>query len=113
MRTVYLERQTALLQAVRTMLGGLVDAKAEASGLHLVGWLPAGTNDAAISDTLLAAGIECPPLSRHAIGIRPRPGLLLGYAAFTPEALRRAVREMAAQLTRCRISPRADARNPR
>ena len=75
-----------------------MDAQAAVAGLHLVGWLPAGTDDAAVSDALLRRGIECPPLSHYAIGSRPRSGLLLGYAAFTPEMLRRAVRELAAHL---------------
>ena len=98
MRTVYLERQTTLVQTISTTLGGVVDAQAAVAGLHLVGWLPAGTDDAAVSDALLRRGIECPPLSHYAIGSRPRSGLLLGYAAFTPEMLRRAVRELAAHL---------------
>jgi len=106
MRTVYLERQAALLQAVRASLDGVVEAHATDAGLHLVGWLPDGTNDAAVADALLHAGLECPPLSRHALGSRPRPGLLLGYAAFTPDMLRRAVREMAARLRTLRIPRR-------
>lgn len=97
-RTAYMERQAVLLQAAHGMLDGVVDVRPTEAGLHLVGWLPAGTSDAAISTALLQAGIECPPLSRHSIEVRPGPGLLLGYAAYNPAEVRRAVRDMAARL---------------
>jgi GntR family transcriptional regulator/MocR family aminotransferase len=98
MRMAYFERQTILLKAAQDMLEGVLDVRPAAAGFHLVGWLPAGTNDTAISTALQKAGIECPALSRYSIRTRPGSGLMLGYAAFSAQELCRAVRALAAQL---------------
>lgn len=98
MRMAYIERQMTLLKGVRGMLEGVLDIGPAEAGFHLVGWLPMGADEGAISTVLQNAGVECPALSRYSIRIRLRPGLMLGYAGFTPQELGRAVRTLAAQL---------------
>jgi len=49
MRGLYAERQEALLAALGARLGGALEAAPDDAGMHLVGRLPAGADDAAIS----------------------------------------------------------------
>ncbi len=98
MRTLYAERQEALLRAARRELGGLLEVAPAETGLQLVGWLPEGCDDRAVSEAARAAGVETAPLSAyHAVSTRRR-GLLLGYAGFEPRLIRDGVRRLAAAL---------------
>ena len=67
--------------------------------MHLVGWLQPGEDDRAISVRLEEHGIEAPPLTRYALGPPARGGLLLGWAAYSPEDMEDAARRMAAALS--------------
>jgi GntR family transcriptional regulator/MocR family aminotransferase len=98
MRMAYMERQSTLLKAACDRFECMLDVRSSEAGLHLIGWLPPKSNDTDIAKMLLKAGIECPPLSRYTIKARPPPGLLLGYAAFTPQQIVQATRDMAAKL---------------
>ncbi|MBP2476397.1 GntR family transcriptional regulator/MocR family aminotransferase [Crossiella equi] len=64
-----------------------------AAGLQLVVRLPDGADDVAVSERLAQAGIHAPALSgyAHAPLPAPYPGLVLGYAALSPDQLREAV----------------------
>lgn len=58
-------------------------------GMNLVGFLPAGSDDAAWSRLLESEGFDVPSLSHYAI--QPTdPGLVFGFTAFSPEKLRQA-----------------------
>ena len=50
MRTLYAERQEALLAAGRRELAGLIELEPCQSGMKLVGWLPPGVSDTAVRD---------------------------------------------------------------
>lgn len=94
-RTLYAERQAALLGAAAALDGRLTFAP-DPAGLHLVGWLPASADDAVAADSARQAGIEAAPLSRFyaapkSESIARRGALLLGYAAFDSSALRAGV----------------------
>lgn len=94
-RALYAERQATLLAEARSELGGLITLAPDAAGLHLVGWLPEGVNDATASAAALAAGVETLPLSRCMLepSDRIRRGaLLLSYAGFDNTAIRMGVR---------------------
>jgi GntR family transcriptional regulator/MocR family aminotransferase len=81
MRGVYAERQQDLIDALRAECDGLVEASPAGSGMHLVGWLPAGVDDADVSRRAGARGVDAIPLSAFAVGRGAgRPGLVLGYA---------------------------------
>jgi GntR family transcriptional regulator/MocR family aminotransferase len=98
MRHLYAQRQEALVGAIRRSLGDRLEVQPTGAGMHLVGWLGEGLDDAAISATLWEAGVEAPPLSRYAL-VRPaRGGLLLGWAGYTPEAIESSVRRLAGEL---------------
>jgi GntR family transcriptional regulator/MocR family aminotransferase len=98
MRTLYAERQGALLAAARRELGGRLEVEPAGTGLHLVGWLPEGCDDREVSQAAWEVGVEVPPLSGYCLQRQRRPGLLLGYAAVTPRQIRDGVRRLAGVL---------------
>jgi GntR family transcriptional regulator/MocR family aminotransferase len=98
MRTLYAERQTALLAAVRRELDGCLSVAPAEAGLHLVGWLGEGEDDRVASRRAAAHGVETPPLSAYQIERGKRGGLLLGYAASSPREIRDGVRRLALAL---------------
>lgn len=80
MRTLYEERQHMLLAAGRRRLRGLMELQPADTGMHVVGWLPRGVNDAAVSRACSAAGVEASPLSAYALEAKMPPALTLGYS---------------------------------
>jgi GntR family transcriptional regulator/MocR family aminotransferase len=98
MRRLYAERQRALVDAAEGMLDGLLEVRPSGAGLHLVGRLPDGADDAGVSGRLAACGVEAPPLSAHRLSAAGAPGLVLGYAAFDGAAIRGGVECLAGVL---------------
>ncbi|QFU86259.1 PLP-dependent aminotransferase family protein [Amycolatopsis sp. YIM 10] len=100
-RRLYRQRRDALLDALATALPDWHPVGI-AAGLHLVVRLPDGTDDAEVHRALAERGIYAPALSdyAHSSAGRPFPGLVLGYAASSPDRLRAAVAEMAEVTTR-------------
>jgi GntR family transcriptional regulator/MocR family aminotransferase len=89
-------RRDALLTALREYLPG-ARVQGVAAGLHLVVSLPDGVDDEAVAARAQAAGVAVQPLSYHRLRPGP-PGLVIGYAAVTPDRLRAGVRLLAAAL---------------
>jgi GntR family transcriptional regulator/MocR family aminotransferase len=98
MRTVYVERQTVLVEAAQTHLSGLLELSPTEAGLHMMGWLPAGLDDRAVARHLLSREVEAPALATYSLTGQLRPGLVLGYAGLRPGEIRRGVRQMAVGL---------------
>jgi GntR family transcriptional regulator/MocR family aminotransferase len=98
MRSLYAERQDALVRAARRALTGLLEVAPSETGLHLVGWLPRGVDDRAASRAAAAAGVEVPPLSVYRVRPSRRGGLLMGYGGVNPRQIRDGVRALAAAL---------------
>jgi GntR family transcriptional regulator/MocR family aminotransferase len=97
-RTRQRGRRDALLAALREHLPH-AHVHGVAAGLHLlVGFPDRGdgrtVDDAAVADRALAAGVAVQPLSYHRLRPGP-PGLVIGYAAATPDRLREGVRRIA------------------
>lgn len=93
-RSAYRRRRDALLSAVATHLPSWQPIGV-AAGLHVVLRLPAGVEDSVVSQRLADHGIHAPALSAYT-RTGTYPGLVLGYAATTPDRLRDVVREIAA-----------------
>jgi GntR family transcriptional regulator/MocR family aminotransferase len=85
-------RRDALLAALAAHLPGGT-AHGVAAGLHLLVTLP-GIDDADVARRAGEAGVRVHPLSAHRMGSGP-PGLVIGYAANTPDRLHEAVRRIA------------------
>jgi GntR family transcriptional regulator/MocR family aminotransferase len=95
MRALYVERQEALVTAAQRHLGWL-EVAAYPTGLHLIGWLPAGVDDREVSRRAAELGVEAPPLSAYRMTPGARGGLVLGFAGSDPGRIRQAVRKLAA-----------------
>lgn len=94
MRTLYAERQNILVSRARIYLKNLIEIDPSDVGLHLVGWLPPGVDDRAVSDHLLNDGIYAPPLSYFSLEPLEQGGLVMGYAAVDEQDMVAAVRQM-------------------
>ncbi len=93
-RRRYPERRNALVAAVVAGLSGARIGGASA-GLHLIVWLPAGSDEAAIADRAASRGVAIHTLHRDCSVVGPAgPALLLGYGLITEAAIPRAVREL-------------------
>jgi GntR family transcriptional regulator / MocR family aminotransferase len=82
------QRRDALLAALREHLPA-ARATGIAAGLHVLVTLPGDTPDTELADRATAAGVLVQPLSWHRHRPGP-PGLVMGYAALTPDRLREA-----------------------
>ena len=87
MRLLYAERAEALGDAVERHLGGLLRLPPIVMGLDASAFLDDGADDRLVAARAAAAGVETRPLSYYAVERPSRPGLLLGFAAFTPDEI--------------------------
>ena len=108
MRALYLERRSVLIKTIDEQLDGLLETWDTEAGMHTIGWLPAHVNDTEIVTEAAQAGLNVVAVSSFALRPLSRGGLLLGYAAFTPAAIRKAVRELETVIRKC---VRASARS--
>jgi GntR family transcriptional regulator/MocR family aminotransferase len=97
-RVLYAERQATLVASAERALAGVLDVRPAEAGMHLVGWLPAGVDDRAVSRLAAAQGVDTPALAAYALSPLERGGLLLGYAAIDAAQIRAGVRRLAAAL---------------
>ncbi len=98
MRTLYAQRQAALVAAAGRHLQGLLEVSPAEAGMNLVGWLPPGVDDRAAARAVEHAGLYAPPLSRYAVRPQPRGALVLGYTGLQPAQIEDGARRLAAAL---------------
>lgn len=94
MRKLYAERQAAFLDLATRYLGDRVQLEAAASGMHLIGWLPKGVSDKAVSEAAAVVGVRVAPISEYAIKKQKRGGLLFGYAGFSISEIETAMKHL-------------------
>ncbi|MCE9521635.1 MAG: PLP-dependent aminotransferase family protein [Alphaproteobacteria bacterium] len=97
-REAYTQRRDALLYALSEECGGLLTVEEGQRGLHVCTRLPPGTDDVAVSKRLREVGVVAEPLSAFYANPTADCGLLLGFAAHRPEALRAGVQKLAGVL---------------
>jgi len=98
MRALYAQRHAIFIDAARKELCGLLDVEAQDAGMHLVGWLAEGINDAAASRSAFEHGVEAPALSAYALERQARGGLLLGFTSVGTREIREGIRRLAQAL---------------
>ena len=86
MRPVYRRRRDALLAALREHAPRLEPAGI-AAGLHLVAYLPDGTDEATVIEAAAGRGLTVHGLAPYRISNAGRPGLLFGYATLDEREL--------------------------
>jgi GntR family transcriptional regulator / MocR family aminotransferase len=87
MGTICRARRDALIEAARREAPGLIEIEPAETGLHTIGWLPAGVDDRQAAAAAFDRGVEAAPLSNYCLGDCPRPGLVLGYSGCRPEEI--------------------------
>ena len=109
MRRLYAERQKALRMALRREARGLLSAEAETGGMHLIATpgprLASHLRDTDLARAARAADLAAAPLSGFYAGTGGRQGLVLGYAAFDPDTLSRAVARLAGAISGTGTAP--------
>jgi GntR family transcriptional regulator / MocR family aminotransferase len=98
MRTLYAERQAALLSAARREWSGLLEVPPADAGMHLVAWLPTGWSDREASQRAAEAGISAPPLSAYSDRAPARAALLLGYSSVNARRIQEGARRLTAAM---------------
>jgi GntR family transcriptional regulator/MocR family aminotransferase len=106
MRALYAARGAALIRAIRRQTGEALEVRSAHAGLHLVGWLPTGTDDRAAAARAAQHGVQAQPLSAHALQPPSRGGLLLGYAAVPQAEIEQGARRLAEALGGGQTHPR-------
>jgi len=90
MRRIYAGRRQTLIDALGPANRRLFTIDASPAGLMLLLRLPAGASDEALVARLAGHGIEAQSLSSHYAGRKREQGLLLSFAGFTAEELKKA-----------------------
>ncbi|MCY0997699.1 PLP-dependent aminotransferase family protein [Myxococcus sp. MISCRS1] len=98
MRVLYGRRQQALLEAARRELSGRLRLEPLHTGMHLVGWLPAGVDDGVAAARGIEAGVMTQPLSAFRVASRGPGALLLGYSCVPEDQIEEGVRLLARAL---------------
>jgi GntR family transcriptional regulator / MocR family aminotransferase len=94
MRILYMERRTALVEAVQKQMGDRLEVIGAEAGMHLVALLPRGVNDVEISKKAAELGISAMPLSTCCLRPPGRGGLILGYGGTDPQQIHDGVRKL-------------------
>ena len=95
MRGIYAERLEVMAHLVRTHLADFLEPRVPIGGLQMPCTLTGALSESVAVDTARRAGIELLGLSAlHALGT-PAPGLLMGFAAYTPAEIETAVHKLA------------------
>ena len=94
-RRIYHARRNALIEALGRWLPE-ASVSGAAAGLHLIAWLPEGSDETAIADAAASRGVAVHTLHGDCSVTAPLPpALLLGYGLIAETAILRAVEELA------------------
>jgi GntR family transcriptional regulator/MocR family aminotransferase len=79
MRMLYMDRRSALVNAIQIHLPDIAEVIGTEAGMHLVIALPPGADDVIVSKRAAEIGISATPLSTCYLKPPRRSGLILGY----------------------------------
>ena len=94
MRTLYMERRTALVEAIRRQMGGALEVIGAEAGMQLTALLPPGIDDVAVAKKAAQKGVSARPLSSCCLNPPERGGLILGYGGADVDEIREGVRKL-------------------
>lgn len=101
MRALYMERRAVMMAIIRQDMGDILDTWDAEAGMHTVGFLPPGVEDSRVAEEAAKAGLNTLPVSSFALRPLSRGGLLLGYAGFRPDVIRKGMRELELIIRKC------------
>lgn len=102
MKGLYAERRECLLSAATQILGNKLRLERTPSGLQLVGWLPDGTDEWALTRLADQQGVTVYPLSAFRLAPSEQRALVLGFAAFTKDEIKEGIQKLASAWSRAR-----------
>ena len=94
MRMLYMDRRKALIKAIGTEMGNLLEVIGDAAGMHLLALLPPGISDVAISRHAAQKRISVMPLSSCCLKPPARGGLILGYGGVNAHQIHDGIRRL-------------------
>lgn len=99
-----------LLQSLHEQMRGDIHVSEMDAGLYVAGWLRPGVTEEAVVAAAAERGVDVLPISAFYECPRRRAGLVLGYGAYPPAAIREAVKRLADAIREVRtargVSPR-------
>ena len=95
MRMLYMERQEFLQETARHHLGDKLRIESGEIGLHVVGWLQSGITEVTVSANAQEIGLMIPTVNSYTMKYIQKPGVVLGYAAFTKKEIRAGIIQLA------------------
>jgi GntR family transcriptional regulator/MocR family aminotransferase len=87
MRMLYMERRTALVEAIQDEMPNLLEVIGAEAGMHLVALLPRRVDDVAVARAAAAVGISVVPLSACSAKPPVRGGLIFGYGGVNEDQI--------------------------
>ncbi|OWV74149.1 DNA-binding protein [Rhizobium sp. N122] len=93
-RGLYAERRAILLSSLERALPEGCRIQPSDQGMHILLWLPEGTDDVQLAAQALSAGLAVRAISPMYATRPARPGLMLGFGGFLPDRLQAAVGEL-------------------
>src|SRR5260370_24631012 len=106
MRMLYMERRKALVNAIRSQMGDTLVLIGAEAGMHLVAFLPPGTDDVSVSKNAAENGLSAIPLSSCYLNAPKSGGLILRYGAVTPRQIQDGIHNLGIRGTQFKLSPR-------
>jgi GntR family transcriptional regulator/MocR family aminotransferase len=94
MRTLYGARRDALVAALRSQVGGVLQVQGDQAGVHLVATFARPADDRQVAERAARAGLWVMPLSSCYAGRATRRGLVLGYGGAEANEMGDAVRRL-------------------
>jgi len=95
MRSIYNGRLQCLLNELNTHLSDVLSFTDPSAGMHLATYFSRPVDEARLLAAAADKGLVLISLKESTMGSYDRPGILLGYAAFPEEKLRKAVKVLA------------------
>jgi GntR family transcriptional regulator/MocR family aminotransferase len=101
-RHLYATKRDLLIRTIAELWGSAVRLGPTSAGLHVVAYLPAGTDDGALARASEGQGMSVRALSTYAVGPARPPGLILSFGAASPGGIRASVAALARAIRRTR-----------
>lgn len=95
MRGIYNSRLQCLLNELDAHLSGFLSFTDPSAGMHLAAHFRRPVDEARLLQAAADKGLVLPSLREYTLGSYDRPGILLGYAGFPEEKIRKAVQALA------------------
>lgn len=97
MLKIYEERRNTLTESLTKLAQNRIRVSHSVAGLHLTGWIKGKIDMARLARLAAESGVGIYPLTPYFLK-QPRPGLLFGYSAISPDDIRRGIRRLASIL---------------